>query len=314
MRLRQLRTTQSVTFFAPPEVDQSIKDFCRVARNQKLDSSYVVHWLLEQTCLMHESLNGLYVAQGIDFCQRTDAAWRHHDFLINPTHRAELLEVLRQPERQTLEQLYGTASESSVIVASMSARPLQAFADQLALSTNNRGAIQTCFMEEVEQEREVQFQVEQVRQVQKPLRYEALSFPGLHPTLSNFARTGVLETELSLRDRPGFEHAFVYIAKTSLGRRFGVRDTGSRLFVSKEFGKTVKSRGNGDAVDNFLVSFGILFTILRVGLMLTAMAHSVPWNGFSGARQLKPRWFSSPRRPSCSFIRSVSPLTSLMFT
>lgn len=167
MRLRQLRTTQSVTFFAPPEVDQSIKDFCRVARNQKLDSSYVVHWLLEQTCLMHESLNGLYVAQGIDFCQRTDAAWRHHDFLINPTHRAELLEVLRQPERQTLEQLYGTASESSVIVASMSARPLQAFADQLALSTNNRGAIQTCFMEEVEQEREVQFRVEQVRQVQR---------------------------------------------------------------------------------------------------------------------------------------------------
>ena len=33
-----------------------------------------------------------------------------------------------------------------------------------------------------------------------------------------------------------------------------MRETGSSLFVSKEFGRTVKSRENRDVADNFLVS------------------------------------------------------------
>jgi hypothetical protein len=151
----------------------------------------------------------------------------------------------------------------SISVGPISTRQLQAFADQLAQTTDNRGAIQTGALEEVEQEREVQVQVEQVRQVQKPLRYKALPFPGLHPIISHFARTGVLETELASQDASGFEHAFVYVAKTSLGRRFGVRETGSSLFVSKEFGKTVEFRKDGNVADNFLVVLGPYYSSCR---------------------------------------------------
>ena len=50
MRLRQLGTTQSVVFFAPPEVHQSILDCQKKTNHDKIDSSDVVTWLLEQTC------------------------------------------------------------------------------------------------------------------------------------------------------------------------------------------------------------------------------------------------------------------------
>lgn len=255
MRLRQLRTTQSVSFFAPPEVDQSIRDFCRPAKGTSIDSSHVVAWLLEQTCCVNEDLKSLYVAQGVDFCRRTDAIWRYNNFLADPTQRAKLLETIQQPERQTLEQLYGGALAGSRIgtVDRMSTPQLQKFADQLNQSYGERGPLHVGAMEEVEQERELQVQVEQVRQIQKPLRYEALTFPGLHPVVSYFARTGVLENASSNQNEAAFEHAFTYVARTTLGKQFRVRETDSRIFVSTEFGRTVKCKKN-NVTDNFMVS------------------------------------------------------------
>lgn len=259
MRLRQLRTTQRISFFVPPEVDQSIRDFCRPAANKKLNSSHVVSWLLEQTCRSIEDLWGLYVAQGIDFCRRTDAEWRHGPSLSEATHRMQLLDVLRQPERQTLEQLYGGAGAPAAPGGggrtSASAPRLQAFVDRLtARHGGTRAALQIGAFEEVEQQREVQNQVEQVRQVQKPTRYAALTFPGLHPAVAQFACTGILSRGGD-GDGYGFEHAFTYLSGTGVGRQFGVRKTGSRMFVSAQFGRTIDCRRDRNAADNFLVSF-----------------------------------------------------------
>ncbi|KAI0977550.1 hypothetical protein F4678DRAFT_455700 [Xylaria arbuscula] len=254
MRLRQLGTTQSVTFFAPPDVDQSIKDFCRPATSARLDSSHVICWLLEQTCRANKDLQPLYAAQGLDFCRRTDAASRYCNFLADKEQCQRLLQVLQQAERQTLEQMYGGASVSSLPVATehITAPQLQGFAAQLRRICSKSAAVQTGALEEVEQEREVQVQVEQERQVQKPPRYEALAFPGLHPTIAHFACTGVLETRPSTHEDCGVEQALVCMARSNVGRRYGVRKTGSRLFVSKEFGKTVVFGKGESVVDNFL--------------------------------------------------------------
>ncbi|KAI8963576.1 hypothetical protein F5Y11DRAFT_144057 [Daldinia sp. FL1419] len=252
MRLRQLRTTQSVSFFAPPEVDQSIKDFCRLPKGRSINSFHVVAWLLEQTCCVNEDLQSLYVAQGIDFCQRTDAIWRHSNFLADPKQRVKLLQTIQQPERQTLEQMYGGALAGSRTgtVDRMSTPQLQQFISQLNQTCGGHGSLHVGAMEEVEQEREVQVQVEQVRQVQKPLRYEALTFPGLHQEILNFARTGLL-TRVSIQKEASFEHAFAYVSRTTLGKQFGVRETNSQLFVSAEFKRTVKTKKDNVA-DNFI--------------------------------------------------------------
>ncbi|KAI0530403.1 hypothetical protein GGR58DRAFT_232592 [Xylaria digitata] len=257
MRLRQLRTTQSLTFFAPIEVDRSIRDICSLAVNERLDSSHVISWLLEQTCRANEDLRSLYVAQGIDFCRRTDAAWQYQDDLNDPACRNLLLDVLRQPEHEALEQIYGAPRASSLNPGSgdrFSAPELRAFVDQLNREGNDRSVLQIGAFEEVEQQREVQTQVEQVRQVQRPHRHEALTFPGLHPTISCFAETGILGDKLADQHDPGFEHAFAFIANTGTGRKFHVRETNSRLYISTEFGKTARHRPYQESTaENFLV-------------------------------------------------------------
>lgn len=70
MRLRQLGTTQSVVWFAPPEVHQSILDVRQKKSGDSINSYDVVHWLLEQTCVQIEQLQPLYISQGNDFCRR----------------------------------------------------------------------------------------------------------------------------------------------------------------------------------------------------------------------------------------------------
>ena len=256
MRLRQLGSTQSIVFFAPPEVDQSILDVCRQRWEEKLDSSdidcsHVVCWLLEQTCRANEHLQNLYLAQGTDYCRRTDAQWKNVKFLTKTSHREAFLRVIQHPERQTLEQLYGemTDTQTSSLADTLS-HELEGFMQELS---RQRGAVGpgnpvcSSVLEEVEQEREVEFQVEQVRQVQKPTHYKALAFPGLHKAISDFAETG------ELAGGHGYEHVFDALARTSIGKKYNIRRTTSQLFVSAEFMRTIEL-GNRVANDNFLVS------------------------------------------------------------
>ena len=292
MRLRQLGTTQSISFFAPPEVVQSIYDFCRPTKGENIDALHIVSWLLEQTCRNHEDLQGLYITQGIDFLRRTDATWRYHNFLHDTTDRARLLEVLQQPERQTLEQMYGESlgGSTDVTLGPLSAAPLQSFADQLNQLSGRRSIMQTDALAEVEQERELQNEVEQVRQVQKPRHYKALQFPRLHPAVLQFARSGTLDESLSSLDAPGFEQAFEYVSKTSIGRQFRIRGTNSRLFVSAEFGRTISCEHDESVADNFLVSPNRSSQFMLVSNLLIAWLNSAPWNGFCGVGQPRQHW------------------------
>jgi hypothetical protein len=130
--------------------------------------------------------------------------------------------------------------------------------DKLALSSNDQqGRLEAgaLALHEVEQEREVEVQVEQVRQVEKRERLAALKFPGMHPNIMQFARTGKLEVVQSAKGRKsGFEHAYTFVGRTSIGRHFGVHETSSKLFVSREFANTVNTPIGSQEGNNFLVS------------------------------------------------------------
>ncbi|KAI0541382.1 hypothetical protein GGR58DRAFT_519492, partial [Xylaria digitata] len=252
MRLRQLKTTQSVCFYGPPEVKHNIKDFNRLSPSQRINSSHVVSWLLEQTCRSIEDLQGLYVAQGMDFCQRTDAILHCKKFMTKETERQKLLQVLRQPERKALKELYGPDSETALTSydGNLVSSQLRSYMDELVLtSKDQQGRIQLGALQEVEQEKEVEVQVEQIRLVEKRKKYDALEFPGTHPQITEFARTGRLPDSSSML---GFEHAFAFVGRTTVAKRFGVHETSSKLFVSKEFAKTVEVAPNSQEGDNFL--------------------------------------------------------------
>jgi hypothetical protein len=255
MRLRQLATSQSVVFFAPPEVHQSILDIREKQSGDPIDSHDVICWLLEQTCISIEQIQPLYFSHGVDFCRRTQAALDNPDILVKVDQRDAYLDALRQPEKQTLEQLYKPRCKVKPATTSGTFSPeIAAFMKEL--NKRRKGfedtgnAVHGSALQEVEQEREVAFEVEAVREVQKPVHYSPMSFLGLHRDIVGFAETGRLAAGST-----GCEHVFVALRRTALGQKHGVgaNATTSKLFVSKEFTRTVHMP-LGRPNDNFLVS------------------------------------------------------------
>ena len=242
MRLRKLGTTQSIVFFVPPEVKHSILDFRRRGPSDHFDSSDVVHWLLEQTCAGLEQLQPLYFSQGVDYCRRTQAALDNAEYLTAERDREKYIKVIRQSEKQTLEQLYQPVTKQK---AKHSTPPHLALAISAYMKELNRirksfqdcgNAVQASALQEVEQEREVAYEVQAVRESQKPVHYDPLVFPGLSQDISRFLVTGRL-----LSTSEDCEHFLSYIGRTTLGLKHGINGYAhtSKLYVSKEFARTV---------------------------------------------------------------------------
>ena len=254
MRLRQLATSQAVVFFAPPEVHQSILDLRQKGLHDWIDSNDVICWLLQQTCSGIEQLQPLYFSHGSDFCRRQQAALENPNFLVDVEQRDAYLREVRQTEQQTLTQLYGPRLKSK------SAKNLKPSSPQVAafmkeLNVRRKAfqdagnAVHGSTLQEVEQEREVAYEVEAVREVEKPVHYSPLSFSSLHKDIVSFVKTG----RLAAGDG-GHEHASVALRRTGLGLKHGINSEAavSKLFVSKEFTRTV-SLPLGRPNDNFLV-------------------------------------------------------------
>ena len=255
MRLRLLGTTQSIEFFSPPEVHQSILDVCSKVSGAHIDSHDVIHWLLEQTCSGLEQLQPLHYTQGIDYCRRQQAATNNPSFLSNADQRENLLEALRNKEHRTLIQLYQPAASGSESKSVNYDSTLKGYVQEL--ETRRRGfqdtgnAVQASALQEVEQEREVAFEVEAVREIQVPVHYSPQTFPGTHQDIVNFATTGRLVDATS-----AYESALTALGRTSTGGKHDVRAKAAEtnLYFSTEFMKTIRHAA-GELLDsNFVVS------------------------------------------------------------
>lgn len=252
MRLRQLSTSQSITFIASPEAHHGIVEVNKVNKYAKIDSSHVIMWLLEQTCRSNESLGNLHRSQGLSYIQRQDAELANQDYLIDVKQRKALIEVLQQPEKARLSQLYGSDCQSlkidSINVSNTTLKEMSKILLSRQSEYKQSSDIDSLAAEQVEQEREVEFQVEEVRQIQKPPKYKPLRFNGLHADLKSFVESGKLPS-----DSTSYLPAFDLFKTTDIGKKFEVSCNLTKLYVSTEFVKTVELRG-AVSPDNFMVS------------------------------------------------------------
>lgn len=260
MRLRQLGTTQSVVFFAPPEVHQSIVDVAKIPPGQKPHSAHIIHWLLHSTCEQLESLSPLFYSHGMDFCRRTQSALDNPSFLYNRKERSEYLQILRQQERRSLVRLYEPKNKSQATenqTVTYTASRLKTFVKELNVRRrafqDTGNAVQPSALQEVEQEREVQAEVEieKVREVQRPNWYQPYTFERLDHYIVKFAAVGYLPP----RHSAGYEHMFDFLKRTATGKKYGVAkpEDHSSLYLTREFGMTVRCPHNRPD-DSFLVS------------------------------------------------------------
>ena len=260
MRLRQLGTTQSVKFFAPPEVHQSILDVCQLRPTAKVESLEVIRWLLHQTTLGIEQVQPLHYAQGMDYCKRTQAILVNSNFLNDEHHRTQLLDTLKQKEHQKLWELYKPKFKTRVAPIEMEFDgALHTYVNDLTqrrrVFEDNGSAVHASALQEVEQEREVAHEVETVREIQKPPKHDALPFLGLHEGVIHFTETGNFHPT-----RSNHMHYLAAIRQSDLGLKYIAEKRGqtSRLYVSEEFMRTIKLRIDVMLDAAFMVSSGPL--------------------------------------------------------
>lgn len=276
MRLRQLGTTQIVSFFVPPEVHQSISDLQNKTIHEPIDSADVIEWLLDNTCDQIEQLQPLYYSQGMDYCRRMQAALDQPDFLTDKPQRKAYVQAIKQDEQQSLQNLYEPKLKTRAVGMQTSNNAvLKGFIQDLNARRktfqDTGRAVHASALQEVEQEREVAFEVESVRQVKKPQHFAAFSFPGLNASLEAFVRTGRLPADTNY-----FTHVFHALSKTGTGRKYKVQSkvTKSKLLETAEFGRTIKPKGDL-STDDFLVC--VLLTYPPTVIELTKPQRPVNW-------------------------------------
>ncbi|OAA53143.1 hypothetical protein ISF_08984 [Cordyceps fumosorosea ARSEF 2679] len=250
MRLRQLGTTQSVAFLTPPEVHCGIIDLraahtAQGTRHFVVTSRDVVRWLLDQSCKANEQMLSLYLSQCHNFCRRADILWQHPDHASNDNSLSAVLGVVRQDEQQTLQQMYGPQASDQQMPGSveLTSPRLQGYVRSVTQMARHGQLTSTSALMQVEQEREVVLQVEHMRAKETRAQHVALEFPGLDAVIARFAETGELDTQ-----EPVLQ-AFDYVGKTRLGARFGIQATASRLYVSREYCRTVAADATGEGPD-----------------------------------------------------------------
>lgn len=213
------------------------------------------------------------------------SALHNKSFLGSSQQRASYLSVLEQPERQTLQEMYGTrsstADQTAFFEESIIKKSLKKLMDIAASLCEKRTSSNT--VSSLDVLGEVEFQVEEVRDTHKPVHYEALIFPGIHQELRKFVMSGKLHPESS------FRHAFTVAGETEIGTQHHLSRSSSRLFVSNEFEKTIELV-EGQRNDSFMVSVlnhappplpTVLLSVCKLNISI--LRFSVQWNGFSGA-------------------------------
>ncbi|KAL6705011.1 hypothetical protein ACN47E_007414 [Coniothyrium glycines] len=257
MRLRLLGETQSVTFFAPPEVHQGIVDCLHRSGIQpglnkngvhRITSAGVLQWVFALTCDKLEQLETLYISQGSHFLHQEQARIDHADFLHSQQSLLAYRNAVRIKETLSLKQLYEPKSQrrtAKVVPESFDPR-LQPYAVELfkrKKQFQDQGtAVHATALEEVEieQEREaeieVEVEVEDVREVQQPPRFAALKIKPLHGDIIHFAVSGKLVNSDS------YQPVFTVLAHTALGVKSAISPLmKSNLWISENFQRTVET-------------------------------------------------------------------------
>jgi hypothetical protein len=102
--MRKLGNGHSVVFFAPIEVDRSIRLAAQKVDADGIDVADILHWAMLETCADIQMRASHWIQQGSDYKMR-HSAWAQ----FSPT-LATSISILKtawlQPDERTLEEMY----------------------------------------------------------------------------------------------------------------------------------------------------------------------------------------------------------------
>jgi hypothetical protein len=222
-------------FFAPTDVDRSIRSATQKADTDDVDVVDILHWAMLETCLDIQMRAFNWVQQGSDFNSR-HSAWTQ--FAHAPTTSNSILKTTwLQPEERSLEDMYAPRISSQV---SHGLDPdIQRHCEELGVSSAPKMSM------DEEQEREVVHEVEKERQVERTPRVEPAT-QDLHMDVRRFVKTGKIPTGSS-----AFIPALSSLVDTSA--EFHEGDQWSQnILVTRDFARTVDTL-TAQKVDDYLL-------------------------------------------------------------
>ncbi|KAG2038864.1 hypothetical protein BDR03DRAFT_953798 [Suillus americanus] len=235
MRMRKLGNGQSVMFFAPAEVDRSIRSATQKADTDGVNVSDILHWAMLETCNDIEMRALSWIQQRSDFNAR-HSAWTQ--FSHTPTTSISILKsAWLQPEERSLEELYAPRSSSEV--SQVLDLDIQKKCEELGiLSAPERR------MDE-EQEREVIHEVERERQVERPPKVKPAA-QNVHVHVRQFVKSGRIAA-----GSPAFIQMLSSLVDTTA--EFHERDQWAHnVLVTRDFAHTVGTIPDIQEVDDYL--------------------------------------------------------------
>jgi hypothetical protein len=240
MRMRKLGHGHSVMFFAPLEVDLSI----RVVAGKKDPSTRVTSvdilcWAIHETWTDIQHRAPHWAQQGMSHKSRYDA-WSR--FCHNGLTPAQLSEAWLQPDVKSLAEFYAPCETKNTSMTLSELDPvLQQRCKDLGVLSLPSAQI------EEEQEREVNRVREREREVELPPKAKpAKHF--LHPDVVAFVKTGVIPL---LHARSAFLSVFTTLEKSTAATREA--DVWSSLILATaDFCKTIKPESTRGTMDQYL--------------------------------------------------------------
>ena len=221
--MRKLGNGHSVMFFAPIEVDRSIRSAARKSDADSVDVADILHWAMLETCTDIQTRASHWIQQGLDFKTR-HSAW--NELSSSPASISALKTAWLQPEERTLEDMYAPCN---------SPQALRIFDPEIQKKREELGVSSTSErrMDE-EQEREVVHEVERERQVERPAKVEPASH-ALHAHVRRFVETGRIPV-----GSPAFLQVLSSLVSTTIA--FPERSKWAQnVLVTSDFARTVST-------------------------------------------------------------------------
>ncbi|KAF8546980.1 hypothetical protein OG21DRAFT_1607573 [Imleria badia] len=182
MRMRKLGHGHSVMFFAPPEVDRSIRSVA-AKDGQEITTTDILHWTIHETWTNIVRWAPYWTQQGMNHKSRRDA-WSR--FCNNEITTEQMANSWLQPELKSLADLYTPRRAPN-------ATPLMVLDPEIRQRCERLGVISLpdARMDE-EQEREISRELEREREVEHRSRKVSSAEHYIHRDVANFVRTGVI--------------------------------------------------------------------------------------------------------------------------
>ncbi|OCK74911.1 hypothetical protein K432DRAFT_447027 [Lepidopterella palustris CBS 459.81] len=236
MRMRKLGRGQSLVFFVPEEIRRSIAKLRKFSLDHAITKVDLLSWSIWQTWQESQRSIRLWTVQGTRHVRQQEA-WSQVKAGKKFKMRYDIAVKHLENEAKSLEERY------EELVISPQKMLGDNFWDQDQYSRNLNRIRDRCKEFGVfdlgsvvlyeEQERELAPEIEEEREIYKPLPLTAHK-PSIHPDVEHFVCTGEIRP-----DSEAFIPAFLVFRDSSAARLIDLRKFPSDLLVTEEFARTV---------------------------------------------------------------------------